>query len=72
MADYSLEEIHKGLVILANREACEIIYADYRKPGKGLMTARVLMHGMRSGRMLEITLRGADTLEAADLLEVEV
>ena len=72
VADYSLHCIHKVLKALAQGEPCEIICADYRESGKGQTTARALMLGVRSGRVHEIILRSADSLEAADLLEVEM
>lgn len=72
MAHYHINDIRKGLKVLANGEPCEVIDIDQRTPGRRMASTTFRLRGIRSGRVLEITLRGSDTLEAADVQEARM
>lgn len=71
MIHYTFNDARKGLKVLnASGEPCEIVDADFRKPGKGQGTTTVKLRSIRSGRITEEVLKSSDTLPAADLVEI--
>ncbi len=57
---------------MLENEPCSIIENEYVKPGKGQAFNRVKLRNLRNGRVVEKTFKSGDSLEGADVIEVEM
>ncbi len=53
-------------------EPCSILDNEYVKPGKGQAFNRVKLRNLRNGRVVEKTFKSGDSLEGADVMELEM
>lgn len=72
MASYSTSEFKGGLKIMLDGEPCAIIENEMVKPGKGQAFNRVKIRKLLSGKVVEKTFKSGDSVEAADVMEVEL
>ncbi len=72
MAYYSTNDFKAGLKVMLDGNPCSIMENEYVKPGKGQAFNRVKLRNLRSGKVLEKTFKSGDSLEAADIVEVEI
>ena len=72
MANYSTNEFKSGLKVMLENEPCSIIENEYVKPGKGQAFNRVKLRNLRNGRVVEKTFKSGDSLEGADVMEVDM
>ncbi|WP_299686039.1 elongation factor P [uncultured Vibrio sp.] len=72
MASVSTNEFKGGLKFMMDNEPCSIIDNEYVKPGKGQAFNRVKLRKLLSGKVLEKTFKSGDTVELADVLDVEL
>jgi len=72
MASYSTNEFKAGLKIMLDGAPCAIVENEFVKPGKGQAFNRVKVRNLRTGRVVERTFKSGDTVEAADVLELEL
>lgn len=72
MATYSTNEFRSGLKIMQDNDPCTIIDNEFVKPGKGQAFSRVKFRNLRTGRVLEKTFKSGETVEAADVVDVEM
>ncbi len=72
MATYSTNEFKGGLKIMLDGEPCSIVENEMVKPGKGQAFNRVKVRKLISGRVIEKTFKSGDTVEAADVNEIEM
>lgn len=72
MASYSTNEFKGGLKIMQDGEPCSILENEMVKPGKGQAFNRVKMRKLISGKVVEKTFKSGDTVEAADVQEMEL
>ncbi len=72
MASYSTNEFKSGLKIMLDGDPCSIIENEFVKPGKGQAFNRVKIRNLKTGRVLEKTFRSGESVEAADVIEVEL
>ena len=72
MASYSTNEFRGGLKIMLDGEPCSIIENEMVKPGKGQAFNRVRLRTLISGKVLEKTFKSGDTVEAADVVDMEL
>ncbi|MBT7445435.1 MAG: elongation factor P [Methylococcales bacterium] len=72
MARYSTNEFRGGLKLMVDGDPCSIIENEFVKPGKGQAFNRVKFRNLNTGRVLERTLKSGESLEAADVVEVEL
>jgi len=72
MASYSTNEFKGGLKIMLDGDPCSIIENEFVKPGKGQAFSRVKIRNLKTGRVIERTFRSGESLEAADVMEVEL
>lgn len=72
MASYSTNEFKGGLKIMLDGDPCSIIENEFVKPGKGQAFNRVKIRNLKTGRVIERTFKSGDSVEAADVLEVEL
>ena len=72
MASYSTSEFKSGLKVLFEGEPCAILENEFVKPGKGQAFNRVRFRNLISGRVWERTFRSGESLEAADVMDLEM
>jgi elongation factor P len=72
MATYSTNELRPGLKVMMDGDPCNIIENEYVKPGKGQAFNRVKFRNLKTGRVLERTLKSGDTVPGADVVDLEL
>ncbi|PRN68275.1 elongation factor P [Acinetobacter baumannii] len=72
MANYSTNDFKPGLKVMLDSNPGSIMENEYVKPGKGQAFNRVKLRNLKTGKVLEKTFKSGDTLEAADIVEVEM
>ena len=69
---YSTSEFKPGLKIIVDGDPCTIIDNEFVKPGKGQAFNRIKIRNLKTSRVLEKTYKSGDSLEAADVIEIEM
>tara|TARA_Y100001936_G_C15718345_1_gene479651 strand:+ start:60 stop:623 length:564 start_codon:yes stop_codon:yes gene_type:complete len=72
MVNYSTSDFKPGLKIIIDNDPCEIIEEDFVKPGKGQAFSKVKFRNLLTGRVGEKTCKVGETLESADVEELEM
>ena len=72
MASYSTNEFRGGLKLILDGDPASIIENELVKPGKGQAFNRVKMRNLKTGRMIERTFKSGESVEAADVIDVEM
>lgn len=72
MATFSTNEFKPGLKVMLDNDPCAIMENEYVKPGKGQAFNRVKMRNLKTGRVIERTFKSGDTIEGADVLDLDV
>lgn len=72
MAVFSTNEFKAGLKVLLDGDPFSILENEYVKPGKGQAFNRVKLRNLKTGRVLEKTFKSGDSLQGADIVEVEM
>lgn len=72
MATYSTNEFKGGLKIMMDGDPYAIVENEFVKPGKGQAFNRVKVRNLKTGRTIERTFKSGDTVEGADVVEVEL
>ena len=72
MTTFSTNEFKSGLKVMLDNDPCTILENEYVKPGKGQAFNRVKMRNLKTDRIIERTFKSGDTIEGADVLELEV
>lgn len=72
MATYSTNQFKNGLKIILDNDPCSITENTVVKPGKGQAFNRVKVKNLKTGRVLERTFKSTETVEAADVDEMDV
>src|SRR5512144_1239550 len=72
MSSYSTNEFRSGLKIILDGDPYTIVENEFVKPGKGQAFNRVRIRNLKSGRTLERNFKSGDTVEAADVVEVDM
>jgi elongation factor P len=72
MASYGMNDVKNGMKILVNNEPAIITDTEYVKPGKGQAFTRVKYRFIKSGRVVELTMKATDSLEAADVVDTDM
>ena len=72
MATVSTNEMKSGTKVLIDGEPYSVVDNEYRKPGKGQATNTIKIRNLKNGRVIDRTLKSGDTLEVADIEEVEM
>ncbi len=72
MSNYSTSEFKSGLKIILDRAPFNIIENEFVKPGKGQAFNRVKLRNLKTGRVVEKTFKSGESVEAADVLEIEL
>lgn len=72
MATYSTNQFKNGLKIILDGDPCSITENNVVKPGKGQAFNKVKAKNLRTGRVLERTFKSTESVEAADVDELNV
>lgn len=72
MASYSTNEFKSGLKVMMDNDPYVILENEFVKPGKGQAFNRVKLRHLKSGRVIERTMKSGESLEAADVVEAEM
>lgn len=71
MSTVSTNEFKPGLKVIMDGDPYNILENEYVKPGKGQAFNRVRVRNLKTGRVIEKTMKSGDTLEAADVVDIE-
>ena len=72
MATFSTSEFKGGLKIMLDGDPYTIVENEFVKPGKGQAFNRVRVRNLKTGRTIERTFKSGDSVEGADVMEVEM
>ncbi|MCB1552212.1 MAG: elongation factor P [Xanthomonadales bacterium] len=72
MASYGMNDVKNGMKILVDGSPCVIVDTDYIKPGKGQAFTRVKYRNIKTGRVVELTMKSTDTVDAADVVDTDM
>jgi elongation factor P len=72
MSSYSTNEFKTGLKVMIDGDPFAIIENEFVKPGKGQAFNRVKLRNLKTGRVLERTFKSGESLEGADVVDVEL
>ncbi len=72
MATFSTNQFKPGLKLLFDGDPYTIVENEFVKPGKGQAFNRIKVRNLKTGRVIEKTLKSGETVEAADVVDVEL
>jgi elongation factor P len=72
MASYTTNEIRGGMKLLIDADPYVVIDNEYVKPGKGQAFNRIRVRNLKTGRTVEKSYRSGESIEAADVMDVEM
>ncbi len=72
MASLGMNDVKNGQKILVNNDPCIITETEYVKPGKGQAFTRIKYRNIKSGRVVELTMKATDNLEVADVVDTDM
>jgi len=72
MGNYTTNEFKSGLKIMLDKDPYVIVENEFVKPGKGQAFNRVRVRNLRSGRVLERTFKSGESVEGADVVDVDL
>ena len=72
MSTYSTNEFKSGLKILLDNDPYVVVENEFVKPGKGQAFNRVKIRNLKTGRTIERTFKSGDTVEGADVVDVDM
>ncbi len=72
MAIFSTNEFKPGLKVMLDGDPCAILENEFVKPGKGQAFNRVKFRNLKTGRVIERTLKSGDVMEGADVVDLEL
>ena len=70
--NYSTSQFKNGLKLMLDGNPCSIVNNEIVKPGKGQAFNRVKFKDLITGKTLEKTFKSGESLEAADVMELEM
>lgn len=71
MATYSTNEFKKGLKVQIDGDPYLMVECNFRKPGKGNAIYTVRLKNLIKGTTIEKNYKGGESLESADVTEIE-
>jgi elongation factor P len=72
MASYGMNDVKNGMKIIVDGHPCSIVDTDYIKPGKGQAFTRVKYRNLKTGRVVEMTMKSTDSVEGADVVDTDM
>ena len=71
VASYKTNDFRKGLKVLLDGEPNLVVESTFRKPGKGNAIYTLKMKNLIRGTVIERNYKGGETIEAADVEEID-
>jgi elongation factor P len=71
MSVLTTNEIRNGMKVMIDGDPCIILGNEFVKPGKGQAFNRIKYRNLKTGRVVERTYKSGDSLEGADVVDVE-
>ena len=72
MSSYSTSEFKSGLKVIIDSDPYTILENEFVKPGKGQAFNRVKLKNLKTGRVIEKTFKSGESIEAADVIDIEM
>lgn len=72
MASYSTNEFKSGLKIILDNDPYVILENEFVKPGKGQAFNRVKLRNLKTGRIIERTMKSGESVLAADVTDKDM
>ena len=72
MASYGMNDVKNGMKIIVDGYPCTIVDTEYIKPGKGQAFTRVKYRNLKTLRVVELTMKSTDSVEAADVVDADM
>jgi len=72
MASYSTNDFRSGLKVMLDGDPCVVVENEFVKPGKGQAFNRARLRNLKTGRIWERTFKSGESIEAADVIDVEL
>jgi elongation factor P len=72
MPTYSTSEFRSGLKLLIDGDPYVVVENEFVKPGKSQPFNRVKVRNLKTGRTVERTYKSGDTVEGADVVDVDM
>ena len=72
MASFTTSEIRAGMKVILDGDPFAIVDNEFVKPGKGQAFNRIKVRNLKNGRTIERTFRSGESLEAADVMDVDM
>jgi elongation factor P len=72
MSSYTTSEIRSGMKVILDGDPYAIVDNEFVKPGKGQAFNRIKVRNLKTGRTIERTFRSGESLEAADVMDVNM
>ena len=72
MASFSTNQFKPGLKLLFDGDPYTIVENEFVKPGKGQAFNRIKVRNLKTGRVIEKTLKSGESVEGADVVDTEL
>ena len=72
MATFGMNDVKNGLKIIVDGQPCVIVDTSFVKPGKGQAFTRVKYRNIKTGRVVEMTMKSTDSVEGADVMDTDM
>lgn len=72
MANYGINDFKNGLKVMVDDAPCNIVETEFVKPGKGQAFTRIKIRNLKTGRVVERTYKTGDSLQSADVADIEM
>ncbi len=69
---YATNEFRSGLKVLLDGDPSVLLDCEFVKPGKGQAFTRIRYRNLKTGRVLDKTLKSSEKVEAADVVDTEM
>ena len=65
-------DIRKGLKMMENGQPYVVVDFQFVKPGKGQAFTRIKFRNIKSGRVVEMTMKATDNVDVADVVDTDM
>ena len=72
MAEIGSNDLKKGQKIMVDNDPCNVLECEFVKPGKGQAFTRIKVRNLKTGRVIERTVKSGDSFPTADVVDVEM
>ena len=71
MGTIKTNDFRKGLKVIQDNEPCLVVESTFRKPGKGNAIYTLRLKNLLRGTVVERNFRGGESIEEADVVEID-